>query len=100
MWVRRKQCRCRIVFLLHALKALKADNQQWEMTITQQRKIIIKTTTYFSCNHTKFKQTSVKLIFSPENILSRALSIPLALAYQKKKKTSLSSLNLNKRFNR
>ena len=36
MWVRRKQYHCCInVFLLHALKAF-ADNQQWEMTITQQ----------------------------------------------------------------
>lgn len=38
-----------------------------------------------------FKQTSVKLIFSPQNILSRAPSIPLALAYQKKKKNKLLS---------
>ena len=35
MWVTRKQYRCCIIFLLHALKAF-ADNQQWEMTITQQ----------------------------------------------------------------
>ena len=33
------------------------------------------------------KHTSVKLIFSPENIFSRALSIPLAFACGKKNYT-------------